>query len=406
MNSSLHFDSLCVKTAEQTLEPHPHMEPIFATTTFAYDSPEELMKLFAGEKEGYIYTRWKNPTNDMAAEKISALETWQIHENGKPLSVAGHTFSSGMGALSAMFLATLQPGDKIIVQHSLYGGTHELLTRVLQPLGIFPAFQDLKNLSAIESQLKNDSAIKMIYAETPSNPTNDCYDLAALAGLAIEFKKLFVVDNTFATPYLQQPFAFHADFVFHSTTKFLNGHGNATGGILLGRDKEFMKTKLFHTAKLLGASANAFESWLLLQGLKTFPLRMERHCSNAMTIAKFLSKHKKVSRVNYCGLPQHTDHDVAKKQMKNFGAMMSFEVAGGLNGGIDFLRNLKLCKMAVSLGTVDTLVQHPASMSHVGVEKSMREKAGITDGMIRMSVGLEHETDLIDDLDQSLNSIH
>jgi methionine-gamma-lyase len=214
-----------------------------------------------------------------------------------------------------------------------------------------------------------------------------------------------VVDNTFATPYLQQPFGFGVDFVIHSATKFLNGHGNSTSGVLISKDIEFMDKTVFNYLKLLGTNSNAFDAWLLLQGMKTLEVRMQRHCSNAMEVSKFLSTHLKILRVNYCGLPSHPDHEVAKRQMKNFGGMLSFELKGGLESGKKLLRNIQLCQLAVSLGTVDTIIQHPASMSHVGVKKEIREQYGIKDGLIRLSVGIEDVNDLIADLENALEQV-
>jgi methionine-gamma-lyase len=210
-------------------------------------------------------------------------------------------------------------------------------------------------------------------------------------------------DNTFATPYLQQPFRFGIDFIVHSTTKFLNGHGTAIGGILLGRDIEFMKTKVYAMAKTLGGSANPFDAFLLINGMKTLELRMERHCHNAMEVAQYLEQHPAVAKVNYTGLPDHPDHYIAMKQMRHPGAMLSFELKGGLQSGIDFMNKLKMCVRTVSLGTCDTLLSHPASMTHYSVPKEEKIKYGITDGLIRMNVGIENVQDIIADLDQALS---
>jgi methionine-gamma-lyase len=227
-------------------------------------------------------------------------------------------------------------------------------------------------------------------------------DIEALTIIAKRHNLLVVCDNTFATPYLQQPFKYGVDYVVHSTTKFLNGHGTAIGGILLGTDIERMNTKMTKTHRLLGGNANPFDAFLLINGIKTLQLRMDRHCSNAMQVATFLNGHKGVAKVNFNGLEDHPDHAVAKKQMRQPGAMLSFELKGGLQGGIDFMNKLQMCVRTVSLGTCDTLLSHPASMTHYGVAKEQREKYGITDGLIRMNVGIEDVEDIIADLDQAL----
>jgi methionine-gamma-lyase len=242
----------------------------------------------------------------------------------------------------------------------------------------------------------------MMYLETPANPTVQCVDLEELSRLAKKYQLVVACDNTFATPYLQQPFRYNIDFVIHSTTKFLNGHGTAIGGILLGRDKDFMKTRASKLHHLLGGNANPFDSYLLIQGIKTLELRMDRHCTNAMEVARFLEQHKAVDSVNYTGLPSHPDHAVAMKQMKQAGGMLSFSLKGGMQAGIDFMNRLRMCIRTVSLGTVDTLLCHPASMTHHSVPKEQREKYGITDGLIRMNVGIENIGDILADLDQSL----
>ncbi|HYV94762.1 MAG TPA: aminotransferase class I/II-fold pyridoxal phosphate-dependent enzyme [Chitinophagales bacterium] len=402
----LKFGSICVRNPQTKFDyAQPHMEPIIASTTFSYDDPEALMEIFLGEKKGFIYSRWSNPTIELAENKIASLESCGLKdESGNALPLKARVFSSGMGAITTMFMSTLKAGDKVIVQGTLYGGTNELLTKILSPLNIQSVITDLKDLKKVEA-LAADSAVKMIYIETPANPTIDCYDIEALTKIARKKNQLVAVDNTFATPYLQQPFSFGVDFVVHSATKFLNGHGNSTSGVLIAKDLEFMNKTVFTYLKLLGTNSNAFDAWLLLQGIKTLEVRMERHCANAMAVSKFLSAHSKISKVNYCGLPSHPDHAVAKKQMKNFGGMLSFELKDGLEAGKKLLRNIELCQLAVSLGTVDTIIQHPASMSHVGVKKEIREQYGITDGLIRLSVGIEDVNDLIVDLGSALEKV-
>jgi methionine-gamma-lyase len=307
-----------------------------------------------------------------------------------------------MAAISTLFLANLKSGDKIITHYSLYGGSNEIVHKVLPDLGITPVIVDLRKLETVEDIIKGDKSIRMMYLETPANPTIQCVDLKELSAIAKRHNLVVAVDNTFATPYLQQPFQYDVDFIVHSTTKFLNGHGTAIGGILLGRDVDFMKTKVTKVHRLLGGNANPFDAFLLITGMKTLEVRMDRHCANAMEVALFLEGHAQVAQVNYAGLEHHPDHKVALKQMKHPGAMLSFELKGGLQGGIDFLNKLQMCVRTVSLGTVDTLLSHPASMTHAGVPKEQREQYGITDGLIRMNVGIENVQDIIRDLEQAL----
>lgn len=403
----LQFGSICVRNPLTKFDhAQPHMEPIIASTTFSYDDPEALMEVFLGEKKGFIYSRWSNPTTELAEQKIAALEACGIKdEEGNPLVLTAKMFSSGMGAISSLFLSHLGPGDKVIAQGTLYGGTAELLVKLLSRHGVEPIIMDLKDLQRVEEIIKNDSRVKMLYIETPSNPTIDCYDIEALTKIARQKNIKVAVDNTFASPFLQQPFRYGVDFVVHSTTKYLNGHGNSISGMLIGRDESFMNKEVFEHRKLLGSSINAFDAWLLLQGVKTLEVRMQRHCANAMEVAKFLESHPKIRLVNYCGLPSHRDHLVAKKQMKDFGGMLSFELKDGLEAGKKLMKNIRLCQLAVSLGTVDTIIQHPASMSHVGVAKAVRDQYGITDGLVRLSVGIEDAKDIIADLGQALDKV-
>jgi methionine-gamma-lyase len=396
------FGSVAVHGGHKKDPNYAHLVPIYASSTFVYDDAEQGMRRFSGQEEGYIYSRWGNPTFTEAEGKIAAMETFGLLKDGSPLEAKGILHASGMAALTTLFLTTLKAGDKILTHYSLYGGTEELISRLLPSLGITAVIVDLRDLAIAEDAIKKDPAIKMLYIETPANPTIQCVDIEALSSLAKQHKLITACDNTFATPYLQQPFKYGIDFIIHSTTKFLNGHGTAIGGILLGSDITFMKTKAFVTAKTLGGNANPFDAFLLINGMKTLELRMDRHCSNAMQVAHFLQGHEAVAKVNYTGLADHPDYHTAAKQMRHPGAMLSFELKKGLQGGIDFMNKLKMCVRTVSLGTCDTLLSHPASMTHYSVPKEQRIKYGITDGLIRMNVGIENLQDIVADLDQSL----
>jgi len=391
------FSSHAVHSGHRQDPNYAHLVPIYASSTYVFDTAEQGMRRFSGQEEGFIYSRWGNPTMTEAEEKIAALETL-----GLDLEVKGILHASGMAAISTLMLSALKSGDRILTHFSLYGGTEELIHRVLPSLGIEATIADLRDLNRAEEILKQDSSIKLLYIETPANPTIQCVDIEELTKLAKKYNVLVACDNTFATPYLQQPFRYGVDFVMHSTTKFLNGHGTAIGGILLGRDIEWMNTRVTKVHRLLGGNSNGFDAFLVINGIKTLELRMERHCHNAMEVANFMQQHPQVAKVNYTGLPDHPDHKVALKQMRHPGAMLSFELKNGLQGGIDFMNKLKMCIRTVSLGTCDTLLSHPASMTHYGVPKEMREQYGITDGLIRMNVGIEQVQDIIADLTQAL----
>jgi len=269
-------------------------------------------------------------------------------------------------------------------------------------LGIEVIITDLRDANKAAEALHADESIKMLYLETPANPTIQCVHINELTRLAKTKNVIVAVDNTFATPFLQQPFQYGVDYVMHSTTKFLNGHGTAIGGVLIGKDIELMNGHITKVHRLLGGNSNAFDAFLLTQGMKTLEVRMERHCHNAMEVAGFLEQHPAVSKVNYLGLPSHPDFNTAAKQMRHPGAMLSFEMKEGLEAAKHFINKLQMCIRAVSLGTCDTLLSHPASMTHYSVPKEKREQYGITDGLIRMSVGIENVQDIILDLGQAL----
>ncbi|MCX6209424.1 MAG: aminotransferase class I/II-fold pyridoxal phosphate-dependent enzyme [Bacteroidetes bacterium] len=380
-----------------------HLVPIYATSTFTYETTEIGIERFEGGDKDKIYSRWANPTCKAVEETIAALEAFGIKDiAGNDLQIKALLHSSGQAAMTTMFLSNLQSGDAIISHYSLYGGTYELLHKVLDNSGIKPFITNFNDIDEVEKIIIHNPSIKLMHIETPANPTNQCVDIEALSNLAKKFNLIVTVDNTFATPYLQQPFNYNVDFVFHSTTKFLNGHGTAIGGILLGKDIEFMKTKAWKWFALLGGNSNPFEAFLLLNGIKTLEIRMQQHCKNADQLANYLQQHQAIEKVNYVGLTTHPDYEIAKKQMRMPTPVFSFELKGGLQAGIDFQNKLQMCTRAVSLGTVDTLISHPASTTHVSVPREERIKFGITDGLIRLSVGIENIVDIIDDFEQAL----
>ncbi len=399
------FSSVAIHSGHEQDPNYSHITPIYASSTYVFDDAEQGMRRFNGEEKGYIYSRWGNPTMTEAEEKISALETFGVTDkNGEQLKVKTILHASGMAALSTLMIGNLKAGDKILSHFSLYGGTQELMEKVLPALGIEALIVDLRDFTKAEEALKSDSKIKMLYMETPANPTIQCVDIEALTKLGRKHNLIVAVDNTFATPYLQQPFKYGVDYVFHSTTKFLNGHGTAIGGTLSALDIEHMETRMTKVHRLLGGNSNPFDAFLLVQGMKTLEVRMERHCHNAVEVAAFLEQHNAIAKVNYLGLASHPDHYTSIKQMSHPGAMLSFELKDGLEAGKNLIDKLQMCVRAVSLGTCDTLLSHPASMTHYGVPKEKRDKYGITDGLIRMSVGIENVADILNDLDQALHT--
>ena len=400
MKETISFESLCAKEIKDARTTTPHILPIYATSSFAFDSIDQGISIFTGKEKGDVYGRYGNPTINTVANKLARLEA-----HGLPIEAKAILFSSGMSAISTMVMATLEAGDAILTQGNLYGGTTELFLKVFQPFGVEVIFTDLRDLGNVEDHLKQNPKIKMLYFETPSNPNLDCVDIEQLAGLAQRYEVYSAIDNTFCTPYLQQPLAYGVDFVVHSTTKFLNGHGNSIAGVLIGRDAALMEKKVWTAMKLSGTNCNPWDAWLVHNGLKTLPLRMDRHSENGMAVAEYLEQHPAVERVNYNGLPSHPDHQLAKRQMRQFGGMLSFELKGGLEAGIQMMQNIQFCTLAPTLGDIDTLLLHPASMSHLNIPRDVRIRNGITDGMIRVSVGLEKARDIIADLDQAIAGI-
>jgi methionine-gamma-lyase len=399
------ISSISMHTSKETAN-SSHIPPIYATSTFTFDTAEEGMQRFESVDKEKIYTRWGNPSFKAAEQTIAALEAYNLtYKDGSPLQLKALLHASGQAAMATMFLSNLQAGDAVLSHYSLYGGTYELMHKVLAQAGIQTIIADLRNVNLVEDVIKKNKNIKLVHIETPANPTIQCVDIEAITNIAQQHNLLVSVDNTFATPYLQQPFKFGVDFVFHSTTKFLNGHGTAIGGILLGKDIELMKTKVWKWYALLGGNANPFDAYLLNTGLKTLAIRMDKHCSNAQKVAAYLNNHPAINHVNYNGLPQHPDFAISAKQMKHPGALLSFDLKGGLEAGKKFINKLQMCVRAVSLGTVDTLISHPASMTHYSVPREERLKFGITDGLIRMSVGIEDVEDIIADLEQALDKL-
>lgn len=364
--------------------------PIYQTATFAFASAQQGAARFAHEEEGYIYTRYANPTSAVFETRLAALEGAQ----------AALSTASGMAAITTVLLGLLRAGDHVIATDALYTATHRFLTVTLPGLGVQCTIVDGARPEAILEALRPET--KVIYCETPGNPTLKLVDLAALAEIGREHGLTTVVDNTFATPINQRPLELGLDLVVHSATKYLGGHGDIIGGAICG--SAAMIERLWETSIQLGGTPSPFNSFLAARGLQTLPLRMAAHNENGLRIAQFLQDHPAVERVIYPGLPSHPQHDLARRQMDGFGGMVCFELKGGLEAGQRMMDAVELCTLAVSLGDVKTLISHPASMTHALVPREERLRVGITDGLVRLSVGLEDFADLAEDLDRALRA--
>jgi len=384
--SDMRFETLAVHAG---MEPDPGtgaiITPIFQTSTYVQDAP--------GKHKGYEYSRTKNPTRSALETAIATLEKGNF----------GFAFASGMAAIDAI-MHLLPPNAKVLATNDLYGGTYRLFTRVYQPMGIRFQFAPFEAIEQIRSFLTKEH-YELIWIETPTNPLLKVYDIATICALAKETDTLVAVDNTFASPYLQQPLTLGADLVVHSATKYLGGHSDLVLGLVV-TNRESLAEQIGFIQNSVGAIAGPMDSFLTLRGIRTLPLRMEKHCANAFAIAQFLENHSKVRKVYYPGLPSHPHHLIAKKQMRLFGGMISFELdTDDWDAILRFLQKLKLFSIAESLGGVESLIGHPASMTHASIPREERIKAGLSDSLLRLSVGIEHQDDLIQDLETALSSL-
>lgn len=372
-----------------------HVAPLHMTSTFKFKNADHGADLFAGRDQGFIYTRLGNPTVAMLEQKLAVIEEGE----------AAIATASGMSAIASVACTLAKPGDNFVTCNSLYGGTFALFNRHMNEFSITPRFispADCVSTSCIEALI--DDKTRFLYIETPANPTLDIIDIEMWGVVAKNAGIPLVVDNTFPTPYLCRPLTIGADIVVHSMTKYLSGHGDIVGGAIIGKkDMMYRINKGF--VHNFGPTMSPFNAWLFTRGIKTLALRMEKHCDNALAVAEFLEKHPKVEKVFYPGLKSNPYFELTKKQMKKAGGMISFIVKGGTQAGKTIMDNVEVCTLAVSLGDCDTLIQHPASMTHTAYTKEDREKAGIADGLIRLSVGIEDVVDIIDDLDRCLTLI-
>ncbi|KUH34562.1 cystathionine gamma-synthase [Thermococcus celericrescens] len=361
------------------------VSPIHLSTTFAKKSVKEV-------EEGYVYSRSGNPTRDSLERKLAALENAKY----------GLAFSSGLAAESTILLALLKKGDHVIAFDDLYGGTKRLFNQVMERFGIEFTYVDAREPENVRKAIKDNT--RMVWLETPTNPLLKLADVKAIAEIAHERDIMVVVDNTFASPYFQNPLDLGADITLHSVTKYLGGHSDVVGGAVMVNDDELYEKLKFHQ-NAVGAVLSPFDSWLVMRGIKTLAVRMERHEKNAMRIAKYLEEHPLVERVYYPGLPSHPQHGLAKRQMRGFGGMLSFELKGNLEEAVRFVESLEIFALAESLGGVESLIELPAIMTHASIPKEEREKVGIRDSLIRVSVGIEDVEDLIEDLERAFQAV-
>ncbi len=366
--------------------------PIYQTSTFKFKDADHGAACFAGEDDGYIYTRINNPTIDALENLVAELE------NG----YRGIACSSGMGAVNTIYMALLEQGSHMISTAAVYGPSRVVIEKHYSRFGVEATYLDTCHPENIRNAIRPYT--KIIYIETPANPTMDVTDLAEVVKIAREHNIITVADNTFCSPYLQRPLDFGFDVVFHSITKFLNGHADIVGGVIVTKEKEIYD-RLRPMMVTLGCNMDPHQAYMVIRGLKTLSIRMDRSQENAMKIAQYLETHPKVKWVRYPGLKSHPQYDLCQKQMDGPGGMISFELKGGLEAGKVLMNSVKLCMLAVSLGGVETLIQHPASMTHSKMDKQSRLNSGITDGLVRFSVGIENVDDILDDLAQGLDKI-
>jgi methionine-gamma-lyase len=384
-----------------------HVAPIYQTSVFAFPDFASADAILSGEREGYFYTRLDNPNFRLLEDKYALMEGLDLvraQPGSRPEEVVGgKVFSSGMAAIASAIMACVQKGDTLVVQRSLYSDTFGFLDAFAPRMGIEVSWVKENSREAWESAFGQGDKVRLVIAETPANPAMQIVDLSMLSGLARQHDCWLLVDNTFPTPYGQRPLTLGADIVVHSTTKYLSGHGVIVGGAVVSRHVDFVKGDLQMIRRRFGAVPSPFDTWLANLGLRTFELRMERHCHNAMQIARYLASHPKVKVVHYPGLETHPGHQLARRQMYAFGGMMAFELRGGFDAAKRMLESVKVATLGVSLGKVDTMIQHPAGMTHARVPPEVRREMGITEGMIRLSVGIENVEDLIDDFEAALD---
>ena len=386
-----HFETDAVRTQSARTQHKEHSTPLYLTSGFVFDDSEEMRASFAEEKQRDLYSRYSNPNTSEFIDKICKMEGAE----------EGYAFASGMAAIYSTFAALLSAGDHIISARSVFGATHSLFTKYFPKWQIETSYFKVNELETITDLIQPNT--KIIYAETPTNPGVDVLDIEVLSRIAKKHGLLLIIDNCFATPYLQQPIKFGADLVIHSATKLIDGQGRVLGGVTVGR-KELMR-EIYLFSRLTGPSLSPFNAWVLSKSLETLAVRAERQCENALRLATFLEGHPKVNWVKYPFLKSHPQYEIARKQMKLGGVVVTFEVQGGVAAGQQFFDNIQLCSLSANLGDSRTIVTHPASTTHAKLEEKDKRAVGITDGLVRCSLGLEHVEDIIADIQQALQTL-
>ncbi|WP_179021222.1 trans-sulfuration enzyme family protein [Winogradskyella forsetii] len=389
MNSK-HIETQAIRTQIDRTQFLEHSSPLYLTSSYVFEDAEDMRASFADEKERNIYSRYSNPNTSEFVEKVCLMEGAE----------RGYAFASGMSAVFSTFAALLSSEDHIVSCRSIFGSTQTLFNNILPKWNISTSYFKIDELDNIESLIQPNT--KVIYAESPTNPAVDILDLKRLGDLAKKHNILFIVDNCFATPYLQQPIKFGADLVIHSATKLMDGQGRVLGGVTVGTVNLIQKIYLF--SRNTGPALSPFNAWVLSKSLETLPVRIDRHCDSALKVAEFLESHDNVNFVKYPFLKSHPQYDLAKQQMKLGGSIVAFEVKGGIEAGRKFLNSIKLLSLSANLGDTRSIVTHPASTTHAKLTEDVRLETGITGGLIRVSIGLEHPEDIINDLKQALEN--
>lgn len=386
--SQNHFETEAIRQQLERTQYQEHSVPLYLTSSFVFEDAEDMRASFAEEKQRNLYSRFTNPNTSEFVEKICTLEGAE----------AGYAFATGMSAVFSTFAALLNAGDHIVSCRSVFGSTHTLFTKFLPKWNIETSYFKVNEIEKIESLIQPNT--KIIYAETPTNPAVDILDLEVLGQIAKKHNLLLIIDNCFATPYLQNPIQFGADLVIHSATKLIDGQGRVLGGVTVGKANLVREIYLF--SRNTGPALSPFNAWVLSKSLETLSVRVDRHCENALKVATFLEQHSNVELVKYPFLKSHPQYHIAKKQMKKGGNIVAFQIKGGLEHGKTFLNKIKMCSLSANLGDTRTIVTHPASTTHSKLSVEDRAEVGITDGLVRISVGLENVGDIIKDLEQAL----
>jgi len=384
------FETKAIRLQTERSQFQEHSTPLYLTSSFIFEDAEEMRASFAEEKERNLYSRFSNPNTAEFVNKIVALEGAE----------SGYAFATGMSAIFSTFAALLNAGDHVVSCRSIFGSTHTLFTKYFPKWNIETSYFNVDEVDQIESLIQSNT--KILYVETPTNPGVDILDLERLGKLAKKHHLIFIVDNCFATPYLQNPIEYGADLVIHSATKLIDGQGRVLGGVTVGKRELIKEVYLF--SRNTGPAMSPFNAWVLSKSLETLAVRVERHCENALKVAKFLEEHQQVNLVKYPFLKSHRSYEIAKKQMKMGGNIVVFEIKGGIDAGRKFLNNIKMCSLSANLGDTRTIVTHPSSTTHGKLSREDLLEVGITDGLIRVSIGLESSNDIIYDLKQALEN--